>query len=54
MYITHDAGKMVIKYNSPYKSEMSGTSDIGHRTSNLFEVEFWVSGKEEDNHNEKL
>ena len=44
---------MVIQYNSRQETEMSGTSlpaGRGLPTSNLFEVEYWVTGKEADNH----
>ena len=53
MYVRNDAGKMVIQYNSRQKTEMSGTSDFRLPTSNKFEVEYWVTGKEADNHKKK-
>ena len=50
MYVRNDDSKMVIPYNSRQETEMSGTSDFRLRTSYLFEVESWVTGKEADNH----
>ena len=50
MYVRNDASKMVIQYNSRQETEMSDTSDFRHRTSDLFEVEYWVTCKEADHH----
>jgi hypothetical protein len=50
MYVRNDASKMEIQYNSRQETEMFGTSDFRLLTSNLFEVEYWATGKEADNH----
>jgi len=50
MYIRSDASKILIEHNSRQETEMSGTSDFRLRTSDVFEVEYWVTGKEADNH----
>ncbi|WP_373520739.1 hypothetical protein [Aquiflexum sp.] len=46
-----------MQYSSRWETKMPGTSDIRLRTSlpigqaeGLFEVEYWVTGKEADNH----
>ena len=58
MYISNDARKMVILYNSRQETKISGTSlyvrdfrlrPNTYRDSNLFEVEYWVTSKEADN-----
>ena len=49
MYARNDASKMEIHHNSRQESEMSGTSDFRLRTSDPFEVEYWVTGKEVGN-----
>lgn len=48
---------MIIQNNSRQGTEMSSASDFRLRTSmpngqagNLFEVEYWVTGKEADTH----
>ncbi|WP_194777182.1 hypothetical protein [Pararhodonellum marinum] len=61
MYVRNDARKKVIQYNSRQQTEMSGTSlsddrracpttagDFRLRTSDPFEEEYWVTGKEAD------
>lgn len=50
MYVRNDASKMVFQYNSRIETEMPVTSDFGHRTSDLFVLEYWVTGKLVDNH----
>jgi hypothetical protein len=57
MYVRSDASKTLIEYNSRQETEISGTSDFRLRTSlptgqagDLFEVEYWVTGKEAVNH----
>ena len=58
MNVRYDARKMGIEYDPRQETEISGTSDFRLRTSlptgqagNLFEVEYWVTGKEADNQN---
>jgi hypothetical protein len=46
MYLRNDASKMEIQYNSRLEIEMSVTSNFRLRTSDQFEVEYWVTGKE--------
>jgi hypothetical protein len=46
----HDARKMVIQYDTRQVIEMPDTSDFGLQISDLLEVEYWITGKEADNH----
>jgi len=48
VYVRNDASKM--KFNIILTRKKSGISDFQLRTSNLFEVENWVVGKETDKH----
>ena len=39
------ANKMVIQYNSRQDMDMSGTSNFGLRTSDMFVIEYWFTTK---------
>jgi hypothetical protein len=49
IHVGNDPSKMVVHYNSRKETEMSSTSDFRLRTSDMFVVEYWVTGKEADN-----
>lgn len=50
MYLRKEAGKKIIQYNSRKETEMSSTSDTQLRTSDLFVIEYCLTGKEADIH----
>ncbi len=51
MYVRNDASKIVIQYNSWQDNGMPGTSVFRLRSSVLYLIEYWVTGKEVYNHN---